>query len=114
MKKTLCLWFGIVPGVVLGVVLLIPSDRYFLLGVLRKEPFQDGKPASYWIDQLKEEDAVKRRAAAAALGKMDSVAGSAVPQLAVALKDADDLVRANATLALFKIGRESASAVPAL
>src|SRR5712692_11358846 len=40
-KKTLFLWFGIVPVVTLGATLLIPSNRYLVLGLVRNEPFQD-------------------------------------------------------------------------
>ncbi len=114
MKRRLILWFGIVPVVALGIALLIPSDRYFLLGLLRGESFQDGRPTSYWIDQLKEADAGKRQEAAAALGRIGPEAKKGVPALALALKDSDKLVRLKAALALFQIGAESADAVPAL
>ncbi len=113
-KKTLFLWFGIVPVVTLGATLLIPSNRYLVLGLIRNEPFQDGRPASYWIDQLKDGDPAKRQEAAAALGRMGPDGRNAVPALAVALKDDSELVRANAALALSKIGSESQAAVPAL
>jgi HEAT repeat protein len=113
-KKKLLLWFGVAPVVILGCLLAIPSDRYFLMGLLRDEGSHDGRPASYWMAELKDEDAGRRKDAAAALGAIGPTAREAAPALAAALKDDDDLVRMNAALALFKIGAADEETVAAL
>jgi HEAT repeat protein len=114
MKKTLVLWLGIVPLVLLASLLVIPSTRYYLLGLVRNEGFEDNRPTSFWIASLKDADFKKRMQAAAALGSIGPGATEAVPGLVQALKDDDKFVRANAALALFKIGADSPEAVLAL
>jgi hypothetical protein len=60
---------------------------------------------SFWI---------ARNEAALALMKLAPRSRSAVPELAVALKDEQPLVRVNAALALFKMKEEARPAIPAL
>jgi HEAT repeat protein len=115
MKKKLLVWFVLVPLVIGACLMAIPSDRYFVLGLLRSESFEDGHPVSYWIAELQDSDPEERTEAAAALGRIGGEGASqAVPALVAALKDGDEVVRRNAALALFKIGPEDADTVRAL
>jgi HEAT repeat protein len=112
-KKTLILWAA-VPVITLGILLLIPSSRYLVLGLVKQEPFQYGRPMSRWINDLEHGDDDARHQAAKALGAIGPEAKDAVPALSVALRDENDLVRLNASLALLKIAPESQAAIPAL
>jgi HEAT repeat protein len=114
MKKRILLWLVVVPVVAAMASLLIPSNRYFLVGLFRHEPFHEGRPLTYWIDQLRAGNSDQRAQAATALGVMGPEARLAVPALATALRDETNTVRLQAALALFKIGPESRPAVPAL
>jgi HEAT repeats len=59
MRKLRLLWVRVVLGSCLAIVLaalailLLPRPRHVLLGMIRREPFYEGLPASYWRDSLK-------------------------------------------------------------
>ncbi len=92
--------------------LLILGLTVLSLGCGKKEPLHQGKPASHWVQELRSPDAKARRSAASALAALKAKA--AVPDLAVALKDADAGVRAAAAEALWSLGPEARDAVPEL
>jgi HEAT repeat protein len=108
-------WVAIMLLVAAGVIFTVPGSRYLALGYLRQEPFRDNMPASYYVRALQSPDPKTRQEAAKILGTIDGAEGRAlVPALARALEDADDQVRVNAALALYKIGPDAREAVPAL
>jgi HEAT repeat protein len=100
--------------IALGIALCIPTSRYFIVGFVKGEHFDNGWPTSYWIDKLKDPEADVRREVAFALGRIGPEARAGVPALAAALKDEEVLVRLNAALALFKIGPDARLAVAEL
>src|SRR5260370_42250010 len=114
MKKKVLSLCGALMVIALAVVLFIPSSRYFVLGHASGEPFQDGRPISYWINTLQSGDAEARNLAAKEIGYLGPEGKEAAPALVVALKDKEELVRLNASLALLKMSPESQAAVPAL
>jgi HEAT repeat protein len=79
------------------------------------EPTSQGKPASYWMNELKiGRWASARWHAAQALGEIGPKAPQAVPVLTEALKDEDPVVRWAATAALWEFGPVARTAAPAL
>jgi HEAT repeat protein len=69
MKKR-CFFWGIAVIVAgIGVALIVPASRYYMLGLLWDEELVDGRPISYWVTVLKEDnDPEARRRAALMLG----------------------------------------------
>ena len=83
------LWLSFVPVAAVGIVLLVPASRWWVLGTWRGEPFQDGRPLSYWMMQLEEGAGEDKIRAVQALDKMGRHAVPAVPALARLLVDRD-------------------------
>jgi HEAT repeat protein len=123
------LWFVFLVLVALGTILLYPPSRSIALGWIRQEPFFEGRPRSYWADELKEGrapsvpvlvvllddgDAGVRQRAAKALAEQRSGAREAVTALSRTLKDADKDVRWSSAYALSSIGPDARAAVPDL
>jgi HEAT repeat protein len=102
---------GIVIVGTLGAVLVFPSSRVLLIGAVRQEPFEEGKPASYWIAALKDPDPEIRQQAASLLGRMGPEVDGAAAALAEALADESTHVRVNSALALYKFGPAARVAV---
>jgi hypothetical protein len=99
-----------------GVVVVLPGPRWTVLGYLRREPFYEGRPISYWRGQLAANlDAIGQGSEPDETGRaFKSFGGRGVPTLADALKDGDRLVRRRAATLLGKLGPQAAEAVPAL
>jgi HEAT repeat protein len=142
MAKRLLLGLGIVAVIGLGVVLLVPACRAVVLGFLGGERFQDGRPLSYWVEALGDDDKADRQRATQALARLGPEAKGAVPRLVElalregdaaasqalraidpeaavprfteALADPDPRVRERAATALFQLGPAAKAAVPAL
>ena len=85
-----------------------------LLGLMRQEHFERGRPLNYWLTALHNPDSAQRWQAANVIGEMGPEGKDAVPALAAALHDEEPHVRVNAALALMKIGPDSQAAVPDL
>jgi hypothetical protein len=94
-------------------VALLPS--WFLLsGCGANEPRFQGRPASYWLEQMKHGDEMARVRAAAALGQLGPDIKGAVPLLHEGLHDSSPLVRWSAAAALSRYGAKAKVAVPDL
>jgi HEAT repeat protein len=92
-----------------------------LLGLLaggctkRDEPVRaGGKPASHWVNALKDHDPKVRKEAAVKLGNLGPANPEVVPALTGALKDPDAGVRQEAIVALSRCGAAASDAIPAL
>ncbi|MCI0462251.1 MAG: HEAT repeat domain-containing protein [Gemmataceae bacterium] len=86
-----------------------------LSGCVRQEDLYQGRPASYWLKEIKNEFASARWRAAVALGDIGPRAGKrAVVALSEALKDEDDIVRWAAASSLGKFGPDAKLAIPSL
>src|SRR3954452_19899044 len=84
-----------------------------LLAGCGSPPLYKGKPAAYWREALKGDDAKLRREAITAMGALK--VKDAVPDLVAALQDRDAEVRAKAAESLWSVGgADTAEAVPAL
>lgn len=114
MTKRRAFWLSIATVLVVAALYAVPTTRYLLLGSLKREPFERGRPLSYWIDELKDEDAARREEAAATLGCMVPQAKVAVPTLIQVIKDDDPKVRQAAIAALSRLGPYAQDSVPAL
>jgi hypothetical protein len=99
--------------VVVGAVVLIPTIRQGFLGVLRGEAFYEGKPQSYWVEQMRVGNSSEARTAFFYMGRS---ARGAAPALLEVLKTNEDVIRRQDTAsALGHIGpRGTAFAIPAL
>ena len=111
MKRRMLAWSGGSISLALGIAFLIPSSRYSMLGYLRDEKFDEGRPKSYWIDALRDPNPEVRQAAETCLAHMGPQAADAVPALTALLQDEKAEVRAKAAFALYKIRVQSGSAV---
>lgn len=80
------------------------------------EPTFQDKPLSYWIGELKAQAPQSRNAAAYAISGMGAGAKAAVPALAAALKNPDEIntVRFPILVAFREIGPDAKDAVPAI
>jgi HEAT repeat protein len=67
-----------------------------------------------WMEQLRDSEVVKRRAALRELGTRSAEAEQVVPALTEALRDENPYVRHDAALVLGKFGAQARQAVPAL
>jgi HEAT repeat protein len=76
--------------------------------------YYKGKPTSFWIKKLGDEEAAVRREAVMALGAIGPEAEAAVPGLLRALDDDDTGVRQEAMTTLGHIGPAARAAIPAL
>jgi HEAT repeat protein len=72
------------------------------------------RSTDYWLQQLKNQDVVKRRQAIRELGSRTSDAPRVVSGLTEALRDENEYVRHDAATALGNFGPEAQPAVPAL
>ncbi len=77
----------------------------------KDEDFYQGKPASFWLNQLRDGDAKFRLQAVVALGGIAQRNKDAIPILVEAMKDRDDGVGHQAALSLAAVG---ADGLPAL
>jgi HEAT repeat protein len=73
-----------------------------------------GKPVQEWMQALQDPNARTRKKAATKLGNAGAVDSTVIPALIGALKDRDAGVRAEAVLALLRIGPAAREAFPAL
>jgi hypothetical protein len=73
-----------------------------------------GKTVAFWVEELKQPDAARRKHAVQKLGNVGEGDAAVVPALLGALKDRDAVVRREAILALLKCGPAATQAVPAL
>ena len=73
-----------------------------------------GRSTDYWLQQLKDQDVVKRRQAVRELGSRTAEAPRVVPALAESLRDDNEYVRHDCATALGKFGPEARAAAPAL
>ncbi|NES98056.1 MAG: HEAT repeat domain-containing protein, partial [Desertifilum sp. SIO1I2] len=89
-------------------LLLVLHDGYFW----EEQDWSSAIPVL--TSALEDSDALVRRSAAYALGKIGAEAKSAIPALTSALQDPDDSVRRSAASALGRMGAEAKSAIPAL
>jgi HEAT repeat protein len=107
MKK----WFLIAPAVLLlfgAGALLHPRWRSFAVGYLRQETAPEGRPISYWIESLREDNPAL---AASGIEALTHAGADALPALVACLNDPNSLARARAAEALAKMGSTS---IPAL
>jgi HEAT repeat protein len=114
MKRRVLIWSGGSIALALGVAFLIPSSRYSMLGYLRGESFDSGRPQSYWVNALWDADPEVRQEGATCLARLGPQAADAIPALMDLLKDERPEVRTKAAFALFKIHVKASSAVPSL
>jgi HEAT repeat protein len=103
---------GLACTAILAGGLLLSPGRDFVHGVVNNEAFASGRPLSYWVRQLSDNDSSNRRAAIDAIGHMGRDASAAVPALASIAKSDDIALRTWAVSnGLEKIGP---AAVPTL
>lgn len=114
MTRRRAFWLSIATILVVGALCAFPTTRYFLFGLLKSEPFENGRPMSYWIDELKDGDAARREEAAATLGSMVPKPKVAVPALVQVIRDDDPKVRRAAIAALGRLGPDAQDSVPVL
>src|SRR5262245_15064685 len=93
-------------------LLFVPALLF--VGFNDDEAQYQGKPSSYWIDCLQDDNWVVRLAGAYALCEIGPKAQAAVPHLTQALHDQNEFVRERAFLALGQIGAGAESSVPEL
>jgi RNA polymerase sigma factor (sigma-70 family) len=79
-----------------------------------QEQIYQGKPASYWLKQLKDRDEVFRGNALTALGQLAQEDRNLIPVLIECLKDRAGSVRSTAANSLRNIGPPAEAAVPGL
>lgn len=100
---------------VIGMAFAVPASRYPLLGWIRGERLFEGRPLSYWLSALKDDDANTRRQAALVLGDVckdasqdDADCGRAIPALLETLGDGDGFVRKCAATSFILSPRDAA------
>lgn len=100
---------------VISMAFAVPASRYPLLGWIRGERLFEGRPVSFWISALKDDDASTRRQAALVLGDVcqdasqdDPDCGRTIPALLETLGDADGFVRKCAATSFILSPREAA------
>jgi len=54
MKRRLSSLLALLAVFAAGIAIQSPDGRWRLIGLARNEPFHDGKPASYWVGQLRQ------------------------------------------------------------
>jgi HEAT repeat protein len=107
MKK----WLWIVPAILLllgAAALLNPRWRSFAVGYLRKEPAPEGRPISYWMQVIREDNPAL---AAEGVEALSHAGSDALPALIASLNDPNSLAREHTAEALAKMGSAS---IPAL
>src|SRR4051812_24556263 len=102
MKKRILIWTAVGLALGVGLAFALPVSRYPLLSLLRNERLYNGRPISYWLAALKDDDAKARREAALVLGEAEAgktlspdhpECRAVVAALAETLGDRDGLVR---------------------
>src|SRR5438270_232165 len=78
-KRRVLTWSGGSIFLALGVAYLIPSSRYSMLGYLRGESFDSGRPQSYWVNALRDADPEVRQEGATCLARLGPQAADAIP-----------------------------------
>jgi HEAT repeat protein len=114
MKRRLTICLTIATVVVVAAFFAFPTIRYLLFGFIKGEPFANGRPVSYWIDELTEGDPASRQEAAKTLGKMGQDGKCAVPALVQVTGDIDPHVRRATIVALGNLGPHADEAMPTL
>jgi HEAT repeat protein len=118
--------------ILVGSVLLVPASRWTLIGWIRGESFYQGRPTSYWSQQIR---AYQHRVPPSSIDRLMATLGlsapnhreppleamlgqepdpAAVPVLTELLGDPDDQVRYHAANTLSHCGPKAGAAVPAL
>jgi HEAT repeat protein len=96
----------VMAGISVILFCFFPSNRLFA---------QDRSEVAQLVQDLKSQEGVKRRKAAASVGNLGAAARPALPTLLSVLeRDRDSLVRRNLATALGEIGGEPRTIVPAL
>jgi HEAT repeats len=103
---------GSVLGAKLGSALWFPSTEHG--AQVKGEAVYQGKPASFWIGQLQDQDPFFRLEAVQALEHIGPKDNAVVCALARMLKDRNEGVRIATALALGRFGPDAASAIPEL
>ncbi len=93
--------------------LLISCLICVLTGCPKEATFQ-GRPTSYWIQELKSPWSTARMRAANALSNLGTDGQRAIPDIIPLLEDRDPLVRWSAASALGMFGSASSEALPTL
>ena len=70
MKKRVAFSIAVFVCIAVAVVFTFPVSRYGLLGAIKCEPFEAGRPLSYWAQALKDDDVDTRQEAALILSRM--------------------------------------------
>jgi HEAT repeat protein len=83
-----------------GLVFIVPTSRYMVLGYLRDEPFCEGRPVGYWIHALRTPGELADGPAAPLLAS----GMTGLPILKEALKSDDAETRARAAQAVARLG----------
>lgn len=108
MKSSGLGWLGVVALAALAGYVFYPVGEQIAHGMARGEPFQGGRPESYWIEALNCQDQSARTKAVDALARMGP---SVIPDLIKKGQDPKFYGRADVYEALAKMGEP---AVPAL
>lgn len=104
--RTFCLLIGC--SAVAVPVLAVPTLRWAAWGLLRREPFADGAPISYWLNQLDYGDAAERERAVTSLDHIEGDDSQKAAALGwAALNDPSVAVRRLATESLGRMAPTS-------
>jgi HEAT repeat protein len=116
MKRRVLLAAAVLVAVSAAVAVCFPPSRYLLQGLFWRETFYAGRPKSFWVDALKNQEKVDTPSGPSAdIGKVLADGGpAAVPVLVEMLHDEDQEVRFQATLALGAMDPSPRDAAPAL
>src|SRR4051794_19452157 len=99
MKTRILLLCGLGLIFAAGIALAIPSTRYPLFGLLNLQQLTNGRPISYWIASLQDDDPALRRQAAKSLGDAkisphdEEACAEVITALVGAFADKDGFVR---------------------
>jgi hypothetical protein len=102
----------LVSGVVVGLAVGLSTDSTHLVGPgqsldrRKEEAVYQGRPASFWIRQLKDKDSSLRQQAMWALSRLGPTQEGVVTALAAMLKDKSEGVRFDAAVNLGRMGRK--------
>jgi HEAT repeat protein len=111
MRWVLFILVLLVIGGAVVVVLVHPATLYVSLGMVKQEPFFEGKPASYWARALKHEPYLGEAAPEFDVGKTLRQGGSAaIPVLCEIAQSADGNLRSEALVTLSLMGPEAKGA----
>jgi HEAT repeat protein len=116
MAKRLVLWGILALALGTGITFALPATRYPVLGYLRDEPLYDGRPTTFWVAALKDDEPKERRQAALMLGEVGAGKESptaetkrplVIAALVAALGDSDGFVRKCAATSLLMYPKET-------